>query len=168
MIDNNQTQAYLRAGYNCTPKSAESKSARLVRNGKVASRIAELRAELAKTCGITAQMVLERYKKIAFSCITDHVQVKDGNILLRDIAEGDRDRCISLASMKVNRKDREVIEIKMKDDLEALRDIGKHLGFFKEDNTLTHKLDEHTAEIIALIKPTRGLPSGDGQRQVNN
>ena len=43
-----QSRAYVEAGYDARGNAAEVKAANLVRNGKVAARLAELQAEAAR------------------------------------------------------------------------------------------------------------------------
>src|SRR5262245_52026262 len=58
LIDHNQKQAAIRAGY--SPRSAEMQASRLMRNAKVQAAIGEKRAKQQKTVGINQAWVLER------------------------------------------------------------------------------------------------------------
>ena len=63
-----QQQAYIDAGYDARGRSAETKASRLVSNGKIASRVAELQAKAAEKTGITIKSLTDdliRLRKLA-------------------------------------------------------------------------------------------------------
>lgn len=60
LVDLNATQAYIRAGYAARGNAAEVSANRLLRNPKVAARIAELQAERSERTKIDADWVLKR------------------------------------------------------------------------------------------------------------
>jgi phage terminase small subunit len=51
------SQAYRLAGYHATERSAEAAASRLLRNGKVAARLEELRKDLAEKTEITVETI---------------------------------------------------------------------------------------------------------------
>jgi len=71
IIDDNGTQAAMRAGYN-NGKSAEVTACRHLQRQDVKVYIAELRAEQSKRLEITADKVLEQYRRLAFADIKDY------------------------------------------------------------------------------------------------
>lgn len=64
VIDLNGTQAAIRAGY--APKSAHVQASRLLSIDKVALRVAELKAAIAKKYEVTPERVLREVSRIAF------------------------------------------------------------------------------------------------------
>lgn len=58
LVDLNGGRAYERAGYKASGRSADAHASRLVANGSIAARIAELQAERAESVGVTAQEVV--------------------------------------------------------------------------------------------------------------
>ena len=134
MIDLNQTQAYLRAGYK--PKKTESaveSASRLSTNVKVRARIDELMAERSSRTGVTADRVVRELARIAFLDPTRLADM-DSATIQDDASEDDR---AAIASIKVKSgEDFTEREIKFADKLKALEQLGRHLGMFKDDVNL--------------------------------
>lgn len=65
LVDLNQTQAAIRAGY--SPRSAKACAARMMTFANVAAAIAEAKAARAKMTGITQERVLRELEALAFS-----------------------------------------------------------------------------------------------------
>jgi phage terminase small subunit len=63
LIENNASLAARQAGY--SPGSARSTGYKLLKNGRVAARIEELRAELRDRHSATADNIIERYRQMA-------------------------------------------------------------------------------------------------------
>ena len=66
---NNATQAAVKAGY--SPKGAEATGSKLLRNDKVAKKIAELKEEQQSASIATAQEVMEYFTKVMNGEIKD-------------------------------------------------------------------------------------------------
>lgn len=131
MIDLNQTQAYIRAGY--SPREAESAAARLSANVKVRARINELKAERSVRTGVTADRVVRELARIAFLDPTKLADINKAE-LLEDATEDDR---AAIASIKVKSgEDFTEREIKFADKLKALDQLGRHLGMFQDNLNL--------------------------------
>lgn len=79
----NAHKAALAAGY--TKSTAKTKSYALIERDDVQARLAELQAPRLEHLGITAEMVLAELAFCGFSRITDIVEMKDGEISLRDL-----------------------------------------------------------------------------------
>jgi len=71
IIDNNGTQAAIRAGYN-DGKSAEVTACRHLQRPDVKEYIVHLKAKQSKRTEITADKVLEQYRRLAFADIQDY------------------------------------------------------------------------------------------------
>lgn len=74
IIDNNGTQAAIRAGYASGP-SAEVQACRHLQRPDVKEYITHLKAEQSKRTSITADKVLEQYRRLAFADIQDYFHV---------------------------------------------------------------------------------------------
>jgi phage terminase small subunit len=78
LIDLNNTQAAIRAGY--SKRTANEQGARLLANASVREAIANLQASRSKRTEISADYVLTSLKKIADRCMRESQAIdKDGN-----------------------------------------------------------------------------------------
>jgi len=134
LIDLNGAKAAIRAGY--SERSAKEEASRLLTNDNVSKRLCTLRKPLAEKVGITQEMVLNEFAKIGFSNIQDYF---NGDLTAKDLMKVDPDKAQAIGSVKRttfsnDSGETEVIEFKMHDKIKALESIGKHLGFFENDN----------------------------------
>ena len=81
VLDNNGAKAARDAGFK--PKSAGQTANKLLKNGRVAERIEELRAELRDRHSATADNIVERYRKMAMGDPVSLVVVDDETGLSR-------------------------------------------------------------------------------------
>lgn len=128
--------AYVAAGYK--PAGAEANASRLIRNDKVAARIAELKAEAAKGAVATAQQVLEELTKIGLANMQDFVGDND---ITHSVASLNRNHAAAIQEYTVEHYTdghgddvREVKKIKLKlaDKRGALVDLGRHHKLFTD------------------------------------
>ena len=90
------------------------------------------------------KQVLEELAAIAFSNCADHLQVVDGNLVLRQTDQLKKKQQAAVASME---KTSSGIRVKLYDKLKALELLGKYLGLFdgktpvrEQDNGLLEAL----------------------------
>jgi len=151
LIDLNATQAYIRAGYKA--KDAASMSSRLMTNDKVRARVDELLAARSARTGITQDRVLRELARIGFLDPTRLANMENATIA-NDATEDDR---AAIASVKVKSgNDYTEREIKFADKLKALELLGKHLGMFTDNVSVSVDLPK----IIDDIPLTGGGPDG--------
>lgn len=144
MVDLNATQAFIRAGY--SEKNANVNSARMMANDSIKARIQELHKKMAEKLEITAERIKEELATIAFSSITDFVAVEDFTIttgtkrkktkIVRAVTvfkTADVPKHLHPAISQIQQT-QHGISIKVHDKVQALELLGKHLGFFAEDN----------------------------------
>lgn len=130
LIDMNAKQAAIRAGY--SEKTAEVQASRLLSKAKVQKMVQEKRERLSKKLGISQEMVLEGYRKLAFYDVRKFYN-KNGNLL--DVTELDDETAFALAAIEITEeKTMNVVtgytkKIKMTDRKGALDSICKVLGF---------------------------------------
>lgn len=139
LVDLNATQSAIRAGYSID--TAHSIGWENLRKPEIQLRLTELRTELNNQNGNLAQQVIDELKKIGFSNIQDYLEA--GNEI-RDISAMDRDKAAVISGIKKskttfgdgdgNEGEKETVEFKMWDKLNALEKLGKHLGIFEADN----------------------------------
>ena len=135
MVDLNQTQAYIRSGYN--PKDANVHASVLMAKDNIRARIDELIAERSSRTGVTADRVIRELARIAFLDPTRLANVNSATIR-DDATEDDR---AAICSVKVKSGDDFTErEVKFVDKTKALELLGKHLGMFKEDINLNVSL----------------------------
>lgn len=139
LTDMNAAGAAGRAGYR--PASG----AALLRRPAVARAVEAALAEREERTGISADMVIKQYARLAFFDIRKLYR-EDG--ALRDIRELDDDTAAAIVAVEsveqAGRGDRTpatVRKVKLADRRAALADLGKHLGLFKERLELSGSLD---------------------------
>lgn len=158
LVDLNATQAAKRAGYK-DPNIGRQ----LITKNNVAEEIRKRKKELSEKTGITQEMVLREYAKIAFfdprKLFQDNGQPKDVTML-------DDDTAGALAGLDVleeyegSGRDREFVgytkKYKIADKLRALDALGKHLGLFDKDGGETDSEGGGIAQLPAVMPP--GIP----------
>lgn len=140
LVDLNATGAARRAGY-----SEESVSAigwENLRKPEIQARISLLREELGIKNGNLAQRVINELIKVAFSNVQDYVSSEN---TIKDLSQIDLQQAAAISSMKTTTTrivgaekgapvERETVEFKLWNKIDALEKIGKHLGIFEADN----------------------------------
>jgi phage terminase small subunit len=121
------TRAALRAGY--SESEAASYSSKLLKNPKIKAAIEDVKKQSAQRIGVTQDRILTELAKIAFGNV--------GDVVNQDLSNLTRDQLASLAAeLTVNEVDGRVkyksVKIKNLDKVQALIQLGKHLGMFKE------------------------------------
>ena len=132
LIDLNQTQAYLRAGYRVKDAdTASTLASRLMANAKVRARVEELMAERSRRTGVNADRVVRELARLAFVNAPDVIDIK--NATLREDASEDDTAAIQSVKVKFvsGEVESEEREIKLTDKVKALDLLGKHLGIFE-------------------------------------
>lgn len=140
LIDLNQTQSAIRAGY--SPLSAKDTATRLMKDKEVKKAIAQAMAKRSIRIGVNQDRVLEELAKIAFVNPSDLLDFQNGGVL-KNVSRDDT-ACISSVKIKEyssNKGSTSEKEIGMHNKLKALELLGKHLGMFDDrlrdiDNTI--------------------------------
>lgn len=142
LIDFNQTQAAIRAGY--SKKTAYSQGNRLLKHVEGQEFLNYIRNKAFKKYEITEEKIVQEFAKIGFSNITDAYKnwmtLEEFEILKKE--KPDICACISEISTKTEYKkeaDRvtgkiEYIRLKFYSKTEALKNLGQYKGIYKEDN----------------------------------
>ena len=79
LLNPNASRAALKAGY--SPRTAYSQGHRLLKNAEVAAELRRRQRAKAKELDLSSDRVLRETARIAFSRLTDYVQVLPGNRL---------------------------------------------------------------------------------------
>lgn len=138
LITMNGTQSYMDV-YKCSRESAETQAVRLLGNVKVQEYIKSKQAKIAEKLEITAEKVIAEFAKIGFSNIQDFI---DSGAEIKDLATIDRNKAAAVESIQVDiRHDggesegyTEKVKFKLHSKVNALENLGKHLGIFERDN----------------------------------
>lgn len=102
IVDHNGTAAYLRVGYKCTEPAAAASASDLLRNPKVADRVAYLEAARLERVGMTADEVLRELKVLGESSVSHYTVDERGNVKLADDAPESALRAVS--GVKIRRR----------------------------------------------------------------
>lgn len=139
LVDSNATQAALRAGY--SPQTAESQGSRLLKNVEVAALVAAGRAKLLERAELTAQMVVDELRNLAFSNMLDYMNPDAEGGASWDLSALTRGQAAAIQELTVDHfmdgsgeEARPVRRMKLKlaAKREPLVDLGKHLGMWKD------------------------------------
>lgn len=141
IIDNNATQAAIRAKY--SEKTANAKGPALLVIVCISKRIKYLQAELSKASGVTAEMLMEEWRKIGFGNIKNAVRV--GNII-RDVSQLPDEVAASISSVSTTKTG---VKITMHSKETALENMGKMIGAYEKDNS---QKKENLADFLKAMK----------------
>ncbi len=173
VIDQNGTQAAIRAGY--SPKTATAMASRLLTNVKVRAYIAELTAPAVEAVKLSVERVLREMTRLAFYDMTAVLEVTDGKITMRDPASLPEDLRRAIVGIKPV-GDEHQYECKFADKQKALDSLARHLQMFKDmvivenvfrivnemdDDELDRRLTEleHALGLATTLDPAAGKGS---------
>lgn len=163
VIDFNATQAAIKAGY--SKKTAKSQGQRLLTNVDIQQEIKKLKDKTANKLEITHEMLTAEWAKMAFSSIhhlhntwielKEFEELKENNPNILDCIQETFTKTENRKDFNpaTNKKDIDVetkyIKLKLYDKQKALENLGKHIGYYLEDNK------QKTPEAVII------LPSND-------
>lgn len=144
LVDLNATQAAIRAGY--SENSARAIGCENLTKPNIANAIAKAQEERSSRTKITQDMVLQELAKIGFANMLDYMKPHNGQMHL-DMSEITRDQAAAISEYQTETvsgrgemPDIEKTKFKLLDKRQALVDIGRHLGMFKD--TVNHVSDD--------------------------
>lgn len=140
MIDQNGTQAAIRAGY--SKRTAVVQASRLLTKANIAREIEKRRANISNKLEVTQERVIAEYARIAFF---DPRKLYDENGNLKPVTDLDEDTAAVLQSIDQNtlrtrtNSDGEVEtegidKLRLHSKINALDSLSRHLGLFERDN----------------------------------
>jgi phage terminase small subunit len=121
----NATKAAVAAGY--AKGSANVRGSQLRRRPQVAEAINNA---LAERMGVTRGRIVEEVSRLAFSNISDVLEIKDGELVVKDHAALDRDTLSTVASIEEHITDKgyRTLRVKQHDRLAALTLLARING----------------------------------------
>ena len=140
LIDLNATQAALRAGY--CPRTANPQGSQNLAKLSIRNEIQRLKAERSERTQIEADGVVKELSKVAFSNISDYLTVdQEGEVFLLDFEAIEREKLAAIESIKIyttknkdGSREYTTTQFKLHSKLNALEQLGKHLGVYEADN----------------------------------
>ena len=143
-VDLNATQAYIRAGY--APKAAAVNASILIRNNKIASAIAERKAQQLEKNDLSAVRILEELRRLATVDVRSFLR-PDG--ILKPMSEWTPEQGAAVSSMEVIIKNAAagdgitdtIHKFKLWDKPRSLEMLAKHFALLTEQM-------QHRGEVI--------------------
>jgi phage terminase small subunit len=134
--DFNGAAAYARAYGSRNPAACAAHAARLVADGRVKALLETGKAEKLARNALTADRVLEEYRRIAFADIRLFFDAKGNLIPITDLTEEQGSQLAGLEVIVKNAKagdghTDEVCKFKLWDKTRALEALAKHFGFVR-------------------------------------
>lgn len=129
IIDLNATQAGIRTGY--AKRSVRQITSRLMTKDNIQQRIRELMEKREQRLKVDADAVVTELTRIAFSDIGEFIEItKDGTVIPKQLDELGSSRTRLIQEIQSDPKSG--IKLKLHDKMNALINLGKHLGLFEE------------------------------------
>lgn len=140
IVDLNATQAALRAGY-CA-KTVNPQGSQNLAKLSIQKEISRLKAERSGRVQIEADSVVKELAKVAFSNIKDYLTVDDkGEVFLKAFDDIEPEKLAAIESIKISTtrnkddsREYKTTQFKLCSKLNALEQLGKHLGIYQKDN----------------------------------
>ena len=136
LIDLNATQAALRAGYSA--RTAKDIGCENLAKPNIAAAITKAQSKRSERTEITQDMVLQEFAKIGFANMLDYMTPHNGEMHI-DMSKLTRDQAAAISEYQTETvsgregvPDIERTKFKLLDKRQALVDIGRHLGMFKD------------------------------------
>jgi phage terminase small subunit len=146
IVDLNGKKAAIRAGY--SPKTAEVQASRMLRKAKVQTAVEEAMQARSRRTGISADHVVLELEKLAFSNISDFIEVHaDGSVHI-DLLRATRDRAAAIRDVVVKGcaegsgdegRSVKLTQIRLCDKVKALDMLARHLGMLPRSETRSRR-----------------------------
>lgn len=150
LIDLNATQAAIRAGY--SPDTAKEIGCENLTKPNIRACIDRATAERSRRTGINQDRVLQELARIAFVNAPDVIDTSTATVR----ADATKDDTAAILSVKVKKSTSdsgEMVEreIKMADKIKALELLGKHLGMYQNNLSITVETSEKLDDIMSQM-----------------
>ena len=149
-IDHNATRAAKRAGYTGSDESLAVTGSRMLRKANVKHILDQAEARRADRLDIQADRVMIELARIAFADITDVIQIKDGDVTVRDTEELTEGQRAAIASIE---KTKDGLKVRMHAKAQALESLAKHFGPLIEKQQMDVSLAQRKPLELVIIDP---------------
>lgn len=145
LVDCNAGAAYRRAGYKAaTDETAWVNAAKLLKNHKVRSYIQELQQERSLRTEVTADRVIEEYRRIAFANISDALDFDSGSVNLKSSKTLPVETLAAISEVGLTESEKgRTVKLKMHDKLNALEKLARHVGLLSDFNIAIQTLQTY-------------------------
>lgn len=156
VIDNNATQAAIRAGY--AVASANVEGSRLLAKANISAAVEKIKAERMMRVNVTQEQVLQEMALLANSSVEHYYVTDDGNLAAKDDAPAGAMRAISsVRRRKIVKENAQTgdltityeIEFRLWDKPTPLKLMGRHTGLFPNRVEVTGR-DGRPVELTAV------------------
>lgn len=169
VIDLNATQAAIRAGY--SKKTAKEMGSENLTKPNIKSKVEELQEDIRRRSALTADMVVEELRDLAFYSIKDFINADNtikklstlSRVKLKPVVGIKVKETITTVGKKIIKE--VTTELKLSDKRASVVDLGRHTGIFKEDNEQIKPLpsnqlsDEQFNKLLAAARETKANSS---------
>ena len=133
--DLNATQAATRAGYSA--HTAGRTGYDLLKIPEIQVEIEREQKRLAEKNDITAERVLEEYRRLAFSDIMSVAPVSGGSVMIKDTSELTPEQRAAVSEVT---ETKDGLRVKFHSKTAALDSLAKHLNLFNEKMQVEHTM----------------------------
>jgi phage terminase small subunit len=146
----NASDAYREAYHagNMNPKTINEAASRLLKNSKVAARIAELKVPAILAAGLSTERTLREIARVAYADPRRLFRA-DGTPI--PISELDDDTAAMISAIEVD-ADGRLTRIRLWDKNAALEKAMKHLGLYNRDNA--QRSENLSLQVVLVGAPT--------------
>jgi phage terminase small subunit len=147
LIDLNQTQAAIRAGY--SDKGIRQVAHKLMMNADIQARISLLKKKREERTEITADRVLQQFCDIADYRIEDIMDFDGEECIFKPMSEWTKAARVAVSAVKQTTETRRIgleeiktvkVEFKTDDRIKALDSMARHLGIYENFQTIDQVL----------------------------
>lgn len=142
IIDLNAAQAAIRAGY--SKRSAKEQACNLLTKHNIQEYISYLKSRVSQKLEITHEMLTREWAKMAFNSIAhlhntwmerkSFEEIKEKNPGVLDAIQEIQTQNKVMRGLDGELQEVEFVKIKMYSKQNALENLGKHIGYYEEDN----------------------------------
>lgn len=147
LIDLNATQAAIRAGYSSA--TAKDIGCENLAKPNIRAHIARAMAERSKRTGINQDRIIRELARIAFVNPADVINANDATI--KEDATEDDTAAIQFVKVKTFGEGKVEREVRMADKIKALELLGRHMGMYQNNLSVTVETSKKLDDIISQL-----------------
>ena len=161
MASPSKLKAFNLAGYKSTGKVGQVEANKTLNLPHVKAYYKSLRKKATERAQKSADDIIEELTKVAFSNIKHYLNIKDDEVYFKDFADITDEQAAAVESVKVMKKiikgkkegdddvEIQATQFKLCSKLNALEQLGKHLGIYDKDNQ--QRTPKEVFKLLVLI-----------------